>query len=103
MREMPLDGRHVDRRREVIDDRVEQRLHALVLERGAAEDRRELHRARRRANERADLVDRRLLAAEVALHDRIVELDDRLDQLVTRLRDRILELVGDLAHVERLA
>ena len=26
------DGRHVERRRQVVDDRVEQRLHALVLE-----------------------------------------------------------------------
>ena len=29
-------GRHVERARQVVDDRVEQRLHALVLERGAA-------------------------------------------------------------------
>ena len=34
-----LDRRHVERRRQVVDDRVEQRLHALVLERRAAEDR----------------------------------------------------------------
>ena len=34
-----LDRRHVERRRQVGDDRVEQRLHALVLERGAAHDR----------------------------------------------------------------
>src|ERR1700722_5178288 len=30
-----LDGGHVDRRRQIINDRVEQRLHALVLERRA--------------------------------------------------------------------
>ena len=36
---MPDDRRHVDRRRQVVDDGVEHRLDALVLERGAAEDR----------------------------------------------------------------
>ncbi len=35
------DGRHVERRRQEIDDRVEQRLHALVLERRSADDRHE--------------------------------------------------------------
>ena len=30
-----LDGRHVERRREVVDDRVEHRLHAAVLERAS--------------------------------------------------------------------
>src|SRR5439155_747846 len=37
-----FDGRHVERRGQVVDDRVEQRLDALVLERRAAQDRREL-------------------------------------------------------------
>ena len=35
------DGRHVERRRQEVDDRVEQRLHALVLERRSADDRHE--------------------------------------------------------------
>ena len=42
---MPFDRRDVERRREVVDDRVEQRLHALVLERRAAEHRDELEAA----------------------------------------------------------
>ena len=33
---MPLIGRHLDRRGHELDDRIEQRLHALVLEGGAA-------------------------------------------------------------------
>ena len=37
-----LGGGQVDRAREVVDDGVEQRLHALVLERGAVEDRDDL-------------------------------------------------------------
>ena len=36
---MPRDGRHVERGRQVVDDGIEQRLHALVLEGGAAEHR----------------------------------------------------------------
>ena len=36
-----LDGGHVDRRRQIVDDGVEQRLHALVLERRAAQHRKE--------------------------------------------------------------
>jgi hypothetical protein len=38
-REMALDRRDVHRARQVVDHRVEQRLHTLVLERGAAEHR----------------------------------------------------------------
>ena len=37
-RRCPVIGGDVDRARQVVDDRVEQRLHTLVLERGAAED-----------------------------------------------------------------
>ncbi len=36
-----VDRRHVERRRQIIDDGIEQRLHALVLEGGAAEHRKE--------------------------------------------------------------
>src|SRR5256885_3054242 len=36
MRQMALDRRDVDGRRQIIDDGIEQRLDALVLERGAA-------------------------------------------------------------------
>ena len=39
----PVHGRHVERARQVVDDRVEQRLDALVLERGAAEHRHDAH------------------------------------------------------------
>src|SRR5262249_52764984 len=42
-------GRNVDRRWQQVDDGVEQRLHALVLEGGAAGDRHDLHGERARA------------------------------------------------------
>ena len=49
-RQVPLDRRDVHRRRQVVDHRVEQRLHALVLERGAAEHRHECIADRRLAD-----------------------------------------------------
>ena len=39
VRDEALDRRHLERGRQQLDDRVEQRLHALVLERRTAEDR----------------------------------------------------------------
>ena len=53
---MPVHRRDVERRRQVVDDRVEQRLHALVLE-GASRRRtgHDLHRERAGAERRADL------------------------------------------------
>ena len=50
---MPSIGREVERRRQVVDDRVEQRLHALVLERRAAEHGHELDGERAGADARA--------------------------------------------------
>ena len=67
------DARHVDRRRQVVDHRVEQRLHALVLERGAAQHRTE------RAGDRAGLdaalqgVDRDVALVEIFLHRRVID------------------------------
>ena len=49
-----LDRRHVERARQVVDDRVEQRLDALVLERGAEQHRRDRVGERRRAERAPD-------------------------------------------------
>ena len=83
---MPIDRRHVERRRQVVDDRVEQRLHALVLERRC-------RRAPGRAScasvalrmRRADLGLGDRLALEVLLHQRLVGVGDRLEQLLAVL------------------
>ena len=40
-----------------------------------------------------------LLAAEVALHQRLVGLDDRVEQLLAVLGDRVGHLVGDRHRV----
>ena len=91
-----LDRRHVERRRQVVDDRVEQRLHALVLERRAADDRHErrlrllafgVHRGvDALAQRRLDLVLGDRLAVQVLLEQLVVRLADLLDQLLAVVR-----------------
>ena len=100
----PLIGRHVDRRRQVVDHRVEQRLHALVLERRAAEHRHELAIDRRRADRVADLVDRQLLAVRRYFSISSSSCSTAASiSVVPRLLDRILHVVGHVDHRERLA
>ena len=99
----PVDRRHVDRRRQVIDDRVEQRLHALVLERRAADHRHE-RRLRLLPSVCTDVFtrlrsaalissSRDLFAVEVLLEELVVRLADLLDQLLAEVL-RLLEHVG---------
>ena len=98
----PFHGRDVERRRQVVDDRVEHRLDALVLERRAADDddeRRLLvaHRVDHAlAQRRLDRLLRDLLAAEVLLEDLVVDLADLLDQLLAVDLGLGLELGRDL-------
>ena len=96
-------GRHVQRRGQVVDDRVEHGLHALVLERAAAQ-----HRVGRGvdgqlADRTLDLVDGEFLAAEVLLQQRLVGLGDRLEQLGAVLVGLLLQVGGDLDDVVLLA
>ena len=93
----PVDRRDVERARQVVDDGVEQRLHALVLEGGAEEDGRDRDRERRLAERAPDHVRRdRALVGEVGLEQLLVVLGDRVDQLVVVLVGLLLELLGDL-------
>src|SRR5207244_3213068 len=69
-----LDGGDVEGRWQVIHHRVEHGLDALVLERGAADHREELHADGPGAHSRLDLLRSDLLAAEVFLHQVIVDL-----------------------------
>ena len=77
-----VDRRHVERARQVIDDGVEQRLHALVLERRAAQHREESAGDHGLADQLLDggLVGH--LAFEVGGGRVIVEFAGRLDHLV---------------------
>ena len=91
-----LDRGDVQRRREVLHHRVEQRLHALVLERGAGQDRVELVGERGAADGGLDLLDGELLALEVLLHDLVVGLGQRLEQLLAPLLGLLGHVGGDL-------
>ena len=81
-----LDRRDVERARQVVEDRVEQRLHALVLEARAAEDGRErgalaaVEVERGLADVGLQAVHLDVLALEVVLHQLVVVLGDGLDQ-----------------------
>ena len=94
-----LDGGNVGRRRQVFDDGVEQRLHALVLEGRAAEHRVELDRDRALADQRADLVIRRHLAFEVVLERRLVHFDGGFDHLLAVFLGTSLKVGRDLDDV----
>ncbi|MET0607164.1 MAG: GTP-binding protein, partial [Gaiellaceae bacterium] len=54
----PVHRRHIERARQVVDDAVEQGLHALVLERRAVEDGRRLERERGGADDLLEVLDR---------------------------------------------
>ena len=89
-------GRQVERRRQVFDDRVEHRLHALVAERGADDDRRHRHLERGDADRRANLFGRRRLALEIHLHDVLVVVGERLDHLVAISCRLLFQIGGNL-------
>ena len=94
-----VDRRHVERRRQIVDHRVEQRLHALVLEGGAAQHREE-HAADHRLADQ--LAQRRLVglfAIEIGGHGVVVEFDGRLDHhlaVFLGLREQVFRNVGVL-------
>ena len=96
--------RHVERARQVVDHRVEQRLDALVLERGAEQHRRDLVGDRGGADGAPDHVRRdRALVLDVRLEHLVVEVRDDVDQLVVVLVRLLGELGGNLDGVVLLA
>src|ERR1700738_5001759 len=68
------DGGYIERARKVIDDGVQKRLHALVLERGAGDDRDKLQSDGFASQRRANLIFGDLLAAQVLLGYLIVSI-----------------------------
>ena len=79
-----------------VDHRVEHRLNALVLEGGAAQHRVELARDGGATDRGLEVVDRDLLTLEVALHDLVVDLGKRLEQLLAILGGLVRQLGGNL-------
>ena len=77
-----LDRRHVERRRQIIDHRVEQRLHALVLERRAAQHRIERAGDHGLADQRLSVASSGSLPSRQAAMHVVIELDGGLDHLL---------------------
>ena len=90
------DRRHLERRGQQFDDRVEQRLHALVLERGAAEDRGDLGREGRLAQGVDQLGLRDLFLAEEGFHQLFVVVGAGFDQRGAVFLGLVLQVLGNL-------
>ena len=101
--QVPLHRRNVHRARQVVDDRIEQRLHTLVLEGGATEHRHDLAGDGRLPDGPHDLLERQLLAAQVLRHQLVIVLDRRLDDFMARLLDPLLVGIRHRHFGERLA
>ena len=95
--------RHVERRRQVVDDRVEHRLDALVLERGAREDAHDARGERAGPQAALDLRDRELLALEVLEGQLVVHLSDRVQEERTVLERLGHEVLRDVRLDDVLA
>jgi hypothetical protein len=99
-----LDRGHVERARQVVDHRVEQRLDALVLEGRAEDDRRQRVGERAGAKRALDHLGRdERLVGQVGLRQLVVVLGDRVDQEVVVLLRLLGELGRDLPDRELLA
>ena len=97
---MPLHRRHLERRGQQLDDRVEERLDALVLERRAAEHRGHLDVERRAVQRLGDPLVRDLLVVQVGLHELVVVVGAGLDQVGARVVGGVGELGRDLLVLE---
>ncbi len=93
VRIVAFDRGNVERAGQVLDHRIEQRLHTLVLERAAAKHREKLHPDGRPAQSLAQLGRRRRLAFEKLVQHLIVVFGHRLDQLHAE-GFRLLKQVG---------
>ena len=92
--------RHVGRRRHEVAHRVQQRLHALVLEGGARQHGNHLAGERTDAQATLDRCLVRLLALEEALQHGVVHLDHRLDERLPARLGLGLHVVRHVADLE---
>ena len=97
---LALHRRNVRRRGQIVDHRVEHRLHALVLERGTAQHRHDLVVERADADASLDLLDRQLAGLEVLVHQLFVRLGRGLDHLLAPLLGLVSEIGGDILALE---
>ena len=94
------DGGDVDGRRQEVDDGVHERLHALVLEGGAAHHRSDADVERGLADDLAHVLGGDLLTVEVGLEEVVVVVGDRLDELEPVLVRQFLVIVRDVGDLE---
>src|SRR5208337_2219561 len=73
--------RHIEGRRQVINDGIEKRLNALVLERGARQHRNDFHRQGGLADGLAHFLDGKISFGQILVQHLIVVLGDVLDDL----------------------
>ena len=99
MRIDAFDRRLVERAGQIIDHRVEQRLHALVLEGATADHREDLQVDGRLADAGLQLGNGRRLAFEELLEQHIVGLGDHFDQLQAEGLGLLLQIGGNLFDV----
>src|SRR5205823_1840895 len=98
----PVDRRHLQRAREVVDHPVEQGLDALVLERAAAQHRGDADVERRLADRAAQhLGGHGALVRQVGLQQLVVVVGDRVDQLMVILVRLLGELGRNLLDLHR--
>jgi hypothetical protein len=95
--------RTVERARQEVDHGVEQRLHALVLEGRAAEDRRELDLERRLADRGDQAIGRDLGLLEDQLDELVVVVRYLVEQLLARGSRGVGVLGRDLGDLDLLA
>ena len=104
-REVALDGWDVERARQVVDDRVQHQLHALVLERRPTEDGHARPGQRHGTDGLVELVGGGLLFVDELLHQLLVVLGELLEELVAgrggglQVLGRDLRVHPVLAHV----
>jgi hypothetical protein len=100
LRVRALDRGDLERRGQVVDDGVEQGLHALVLEGGAAQHGHELVVDRRLAQTGLELLHGELAVLEEGLEQVLVGLGDLLHQLGAVHLGLLAQVLGDLDVLE---
>ncbi len=103
VRPVALGGREVERAGQEVDDGVEHRLHALVLEGGPAQDRHHGGGQGGGAQGAAQVVGRDGLLGQVLLHDGVVEVGDDVDELVAGVLGLGGQVLGDVEGLPLLA
>ena len=87
-----LDGRNIQRGRQVVHNGIQHHLHAFVLVRRSAQNREEVTGADCDAQHALDLFNRRLFAFQHHHHEVFIVICEVLDQLLTVLFAQILQI-----------